>query len=193
MKYFTSLNWAASSPENQDGFRNCTNLQRVELPEGLTYLHCSHTYESYGFFRNCSSLEYVKLPSTLKTIGERSFDQCSSLSSIEIPYGVTKISNNAFSGTNLSEIEIPETVTHLGMTIFSNSKLTSLHIPSSVETMSGGLVTGCPITSVTFDQSSGNDLTFNTANTYGTGGLTQMSSPISITELDFPSRLIYLG
>ena len=193
MKYFTSVNWVITKPGQHDGFRGCTNLQRIELPEGMDKLSASSSYQYFGFFRGCSSLEYVKLPSTLKLIDSFSFHQCSSLSNIEIPYGVTKIEGNAFSQTNLSEIEIPETVTYFGGSVFDGSKLTSLHIPASVTTMWGTLVKGCPITSVTFDQSPGEDLTWYNAGVYGDGGLTSMSGPISITELDFPSRLIYLG
>ena len=193
MKYFTSVNWAITKPGQHDGFRGCTNLKRIELPEGMDKLSASSVYQYFGFFRGCSSLEYVKLPSTLKFIDSFSFYQCSSLSSIELPYGLTKIEGSAFSQTNLSEIEIPETVTYFGGSVFSGAKLTSLHIPASVTTMWGNLVQGCPITSVTFDQSPGEDLTWNNAGVYGDGGLTSMVNPISITELDFPSRLIYLG
>lgn len=192
MKYFTSISWNNIN-NYHEGFRGCTNLQRIELPEGLPELSAGSTYNTSGFFRGCSSLEYVKLPSTLKKIDDHCFYQCSSLSSIELPYGLTSIGQSAFDQTNLSEIEIPETVTTLGGYAFSGSKLTSLHIPASVTTLQGDLVTGCPITSVTFDQSSGGNLTWNNNGMYGDGGLTQMGSPISITELDFPSRLIRLG
>ena len=192
MKYFTSVNWSVINAYHE-GFRDCTNLQRIELPEGLPTLTASTAYQYFGFFRNCSNLTYVKLPSTLKEIGEFSFYQCSSLSSIEIPYGVTKINGSAFLGTNLSEIEIPETVTYFGGSVFAGCKLTSFHISSNVETLWGSLLDGCPITSITFDQSPGNDLTWNVGSMYGQGGITSNSHPVSITELDFPSRLVKLG
>ena len=192
MKYFTSVNWSAINSYHE-GFRDCTNLQRIELPEGLPELSASTLYQYYGFFRNCSNLTYVKLPSTLKIINSFSFYQCSSLSNIELPYGLTKIEGNAFEGTNLSEIEIPETVTYFGGSVFTGCKLTSFHISSNIETIWGTLLSGCPITSITFDQSPGNDLTWNTGSLFGQGGITNNSNPVSITELDFPSRLIYLG
>lgn len=192
MKYFTSVNWSVINTYHE-GFRDCTNLQRIELPEGLPTLTASPNYGTFGFFRGCSSLEYVKLPSTLKEIGPYCFYQCSSLSSIELPYGLTKIETSAFQGTNLSEIEIPETVTQINGSVFAGTRLTSLHIPASVKTMYSTLVSGCPITSVTLDQSPGEDLTWNTGSTYGFGGITNNSHPVSITELDFPSRLAKLG
>lgn len=192
MKYFTSVNWNILT-NYHDGFRGCTNLQRIELPEGLPTLYASQNYGTFGFFRGCSSLEYVKLPSTLKEIGPSCFYQCSSLSSIELPYGLTDIGESAFNQTNLSEIEIPETATTLHAQVFANTKLTSLHIPASVTLLQGCFVRGCPITSVTFDQSSGEDLTWQSGATYGEGGITALGSPVSITELDFPSRLVQLG
>ena len=77
--------------------------------------------------------EFV-VPEGIKTIGDRAFSYCKSLTSITIPDSVTKIGEAAFSiCTSLTSITIPDSVTSIGNYAFYNcSSLTSITIPSSV-------------------------------------------------------------
>ena len=59
-------------------FKNCTSLEKVELPEG--FLHISE-----DAFYDCSSLVDIQFPSTLKSIGTTAFCRDSSLTEIIIP------------------------------------------------------------------------------------------------------------
>lgn len=52
-------------------FRNCSNLFKLNLPEGINTI-------SANTFQN-SSIREIKFPSTLKKIGRRAFDNCSNL------------------------------------------------------------------------------------------------------------------
>ena len=72
------------------------------------------------------------------------FAECSSLTSITIPEGVTYIGSLAFSGCdNLSSITIPEGVTNIGEWAFANcDNLSSLMIPSHT-IMNANAVSGC--------------------------------------------------
>ena len=79
-------------------------------------------------FQSCSSLIEVTIPSSLTSIGDSAFAACGALSEITIPYGVKKIGNSAFVDCNsLTEVIIPSSVTSIGSTAFFNcSRLTKV-------------------------------------------------------------------
>ena len=52
-----------------------TNIEEVIVPEGIAGF-------SYSVFNNCSSLKTIVLPSSLKTIGQYSFQGCTSLEKV---------------------------------------------------------------------------------------------------------------
>ena len=70
-------------------------------------------------FQNCSSLQSIIIPSSATSIGNWAFMNCSSLQSITIPESVTSIGNLAFSRcSSLQSITIPESVTSIGTQAF---------------------------------------------------------------------------
>ncbi|MBR3793578.1 MAG: leucine-rich repeat protein [Alistipes sp.] len=92
----------------------------------------------------------------LQTIGSYTFEGCSSLTSINIPDGVTSIGENAFSGcSSLTFINIPNSVTSIGEDAFYNcSSLTSINIPDSVTSIGSGAFRYCSsLTSITIPNS----------------------------------------
>ncbi len=63
----------------------------------------------------------------------------------EVPYGVTKIGNNAFHNQkNMTSIKISETVTEIGGSFNYCSSLTKIEIPSSVKSIGAGCFTNSP-------------------------------------------------
>ena len=71
-------------------------------------------------FYGCSSLTSIELPAGLTSIGEGAFSGCSSLTSIELPAGLTSIGFFAFSGcSSLTGIELPAGLTSIGDSAFS--------------------------------------------------------------------------
>ena len=138
----------------QRAFMGCTSLKTVVVPSGLSGV-------GQEAFKGCNSLEYAKydnayylgneenpfvaivnpvntdiksivLNENTKVIGDYAFFNCSGLTSIIIPDGVTSIGAVAFSGTSLSSINIPDSVTYIGRAAFSLTNLTSITIPDSV-------------------------------------------------------------
>ena len=81
----------------------------------------------------------------MTSIGEWAFRDCSSLTSITLPEGVTSIGNSAFSGcSSLTAINIPEGVTSIGGGAFSGcSSLTAITIPASVANIERYAFSGC--------------------------------------------------
>ena len=88
-----------------------------------------------GTFNGCDSLTSIEIPSGVTTIGENAFDNCTSLSSITIPNTVTSIGNYAFySCSSLSSITIPNTVTSIGESAFGScTSLSDVTIESTTK------------------------------------------------------------
>ena len=81
----------------------------------------------------------VDIPATIDgkpvtSIGEFAFQQCSGITSINIPNSVTSIQQGAFSNcSGLSSITIPSSVTSIGESAFQFcSKLTIIYIPNGI-------------------------------------------------------------
>lgn len=59
-----------------NAFFSCSNLEEVDLPEGLEKI------SEYGCFSGCTQLKTITFPSTLKFIDGEMFDGCSNLKTI---------------------------------------------------------------------------------------------------------------
>lgn len=76
----------------------------------------------------------VTIPSSVTSIGEWAFSDCTNLTGMTIPNSVTKIGYGAFYGCkNLKSVTIPTSVTKIDYWAFSGcSSLTSVSLPNSV-------------------------------------------------------------
>ena len=108
-------------------FYNCSSLQSIEIPEGITEIYD-------GTFLQCGHLTSVTLPSTLKKIGNEAFSNCYQLESIVIPEGTEEIGSTVFERCeSLSSITLPSTLTSIGNYVFDQCiSLEYLTIPASV-------------------------------------------------------------
>ena len=97
-----------------------TNLTSVTMASTITSI------PDYAFY-NCSLLSTVNVPSKVKTIGESAFQYCSSLTSVSLPSVLTTVGSKAFYGTtSLRSVTIPASLTSLGTDAFSGSGLQTL-------------------------------------------------------------------
>lgn len=148
----TSIGYSAFGP--------CSGLTEITLPENLIYLGgyslTSGNFSSISIpigitsiekytFANCKKLKSVSLPDTLTSIGEGTFNQCTSLDSFNIPKNVVDIGRYAFwNCTSLKHIEIPSGIPQINEGTFDNcSSLKSISIPSSVVSIGESAFYGC--------------------------------------------------
>ena len=110
------------------------NVSRAETYGDFEYTVDSET-NSVTINKYTGDATEVTIPSTIDgknvtSIGDWAFEDCSSLTSINIPEGVTSIGDWAFSGCrSLTSINIPEGVTSIGNSAFNEcSSLTSINV-----------------------------------------------------------------
>lgn len=120
-------------------FRNCPSLTEVELPEGLIKLGAQS-------FVSCKALERVALPDSLQTIGVAAFQNCSALSQINYPRSLNSVSNSsAFEKcTSLTSIVVPEGATKIPQYCFYKAAaLRSVTLPESLTSIGDYAFSGC--------------------------------------------------
>ena len=96
-------------------------------------------------FYNCSGLTSLSLPSGITSIGWEAFSGCSGLTSLSLPSGITSMGNEAFSGcSGLTSLSLPSGLTSIGYNAFSGcSGLTSLSLPSGLTSIGDEAFSGC--------------------------------------------------
>ena len=100
-----------------------------------------------GAFEDCSRLTSVEIPSSVTSIGSEAFRGCSGLTSVTFGEGsqLESIGPYVFYGcSGLTSVEIPAGVTSIGSYAFYEcSGLTSVEIPSSVTSIGESAFYGC--------------------------------------------------
>ena len=134
-------------------------------------------------FYDCSGLTSLTLPSGLTEIGVGAFEACSGLTSITLPSGVTSIGECAFIYcSGLTSITLPSGVTKIGNDAFEAcSGLTSLTLPSGLTEIGHGAFQDCSgLTSLTLPSgvTEIGDLTFTACS-----GLTSLTLPSGVTSI----------
>ena len=167
-------------------FNNCTSLANITIPDSVTSIgdellngtpyyndnsnwkdntlyignhlikareYFSGSYEiganvksiAGGAFHNCSLLTSVTIPEGITTINDYTFNCCSNLTNIIIPDSVTYIGENAFRYCeSLTKITIPNNVTYIGRYAFKYChSLSEITIPNGVTFINDGTFSRC--------------------------------------------------
>ena len=120
----------------------------VVIPEKIVYENKTYdvTTISENAFAYCPNLNSVIIPASIKSIGNRAFEQCG-ISSIEIPNTVTSIGTSIFNGCKkLAKANIPTSVTEINYGMFWGcTALGSIVIPDNITKIGEGAFFNCPL------------------------------------------------
>lgn len=157
---------------------NISNIKTVKCPDSLRYIGCEDGYEGTCLFYGCTNLTKVELNEGLEFIHDYAFYNCTALSDIDFPDSVKYVGFNAFYDTawynNLPDGDVyigkvyykykgemteDTTVTikdgtycisggAFSNTVYysttnENDKLVAVNIPDSVEWIAGGAFVNC--------------------------------------------------
>ena len=84
-------------------------------------------------FWGCRTLTSIEIPNSVTEIGDYAFYDCNNLKTVILPETITQIGDWAFDACGFESFVIPESTTFIGNGAFSSSKLTSIVIPKSVK------------------------------------------------------------
>lgn len=94
-------------------------------------------------FQNCTTLASVQFPDSLEEVGVEAFTGCTALSSVKFGSGLKVVGGEAFSYcTSLKSLTLPEGVTEWGIRIFRFSGLTSLTLPQDMKVIPDNIFEG---------------------------------------------------
>ena len=135
-------------------------------------------------FTDCSRLTSLTLPVGITSIGYDAFAYCSGLTSLTLPAGITSIGEYAFYGcSGLTSLTLPDGITSIGSRAFYGcSGLTSLTLPAGITSIGDDTFYGCSgLTSLTLPAgiTSIGEYAFS-----GCSGLTSLTLPAGITSID---------
>ena len=109
---------------NNESFLGCTNLQSIDLKEGLTMIFSES-------FKQCTSLEKIEIPSSVTLLGASCFEG-SGIHSISFPpYSkVTVLDSSLFKGcSNLKDIQLHDTIKEIGTLCFAGTSIAKFVVP----------------------------------------------------------------
>ena len=134
-------------------------------------------------FTDCSRLTSLTLPAGITSIGEYAFYGCSGLTSLTLPAGITEIGESTFSDcSGLTSLTLPDGITSIGISAFSDcSGLTSLNLPAGITSIDKYAFLDCSgLTSLTLPDGI---TSIGSRAFYGCSGLTSLTLPAGITSI----------
>lgn len=107
-------------------------------------------------FQDCTNLTSIEIPSSVTSMGVQIFYDCSNLKNVVLPEGITEITTNEFGFCrSLTSITIPSSVTSIGIGAFSGcTSLTTITIPENVTSIGNQAFRQCSsLTTITIPES----------------------------------------
>ncbi len=124
------------SATNYGAFRDCTSLQNITLPEGLT------TIDAVAF-RGCTSLKSITLPNSLTSLGGGAFMDCTNLTTVKYGEGLTSTGTRMFYNSGVKNVIFSSTITKIDSYSFYSTKITNIEIPEQITTIGTRAFANC--------------------------------------------------
>lgn len=95
-------------------FAYCHSLRTLTFPQNIRTIE-------FGILTNCTSLSHIVIPEGITTIPPRAFYDCSALTTVSLPSTLKNIGHDAFNSCKkIESIIIPEGVTTIESGAFSD-------------------------------------------------------------------------
>ena len=172
-----------------EGNLSVLDLSEAKIVEGgdsyYSRDNCYTSNDAIGkyAFSDCSGLTSLTLPAGITSIGDDAFSGCSGLTSLNLPDGITSIGESAFSGcSGLTSLNLPDGITSIGDDAFWGcSGLTSLNLPTGITKIGSYAFKGCSgLTSLNLPAGI---TSISWGAFYGCSGLTSINLPAGITTI----------
>ena len=156
-------------------FTQTTTASRFVISDGVIYNRAKTIIAS----SIPKSVKSLTIPSSVDSITQFAFAGCNSLTSVQLPYYMHRISNHAFAMSGLRSIDIPSGVTEIGIGSFNYCQyLTEVSFPESLELLCGGAFANCNLRTV--------DLSMTKVSQF-------VGDYYSVAVVPYPSYAYYLG
>ena len=157
----------------------------IVIPETVEYQGDTYVVTEVGerAFNYCRSIVSIDVANTVTRIGSRAFYDCDNLQSIHLPDSLEAVSSEMFFGcSSLTEVSLPSTITEIGEGAFSSCRaLNEIVLPESVSVIRNEAFSSCvQLHSITFPETM---ISIGRMAFFNCGNLTEALLPLGLTTL----------
>ncbi len=157
----------------------------IVIPETVEYEGDTYVVTEVGerAFNYCRSIVSIDVANTVTRIGSRAFYDCDNLQSIHLPDSLEAVSSEMFFGcSSLTEVSLPSTITEIGEGAFSSCRaLNEIVLPESVSVIRNEAFSSCvQLHSITFPETM---ISIGRMAFFNCGNLTEALLPLGLTTL----------
>ena len=182
--YYTSTDNSIVNPANPEAFGARIVSNVYDGSRGILTFDGDVTEIGDQAFENCSTLTGIEIPETVTSIGDYAFSGCTNLGADNTSANMPRMMHPMWSfRSGESSFVIPDGVTSIGAYAFQDcTSLTSITVPDTVDSIGEGAFKGCSNLS-TIDLP--DDITGWGENVLtGCTGLTSVTIPDGVTSID---------
>lgn len=128
-------------------FTGCRKITSFKFSPGLLEI-------PEGCCEGCWNLVNLQLPGRVRTIGDKGFSACRSLSSVNTKSSLTRLGTWAFANCNISSIEL-RGILYYGECVFEDCPITSVTLDFDLKEFYGNVFNGCPLESLDVEKITG--------------------------------------